>query len=121
MAKTNPYDPEVMRKRFWELKPQLDALQVKMEPLRVEQDEIANYKRDREVAVNAELKKLNFEASDIATEMGVIVKALGGRTGEGPNQPYDAEAVARFHAENPVEQEAVAPAPEAVEGAVKEE
>lgn len=72
---------EDMRARFAELEPQLAAYDKELAPLQVEQAEIANYRRDDEVRINMEIKKISAKRALISEEMSIIARALGGRTG----------------------------------------
>lgn len=107
MAKANPYTPEAMTARFWELEPLITAVEADMAPLQAEHDEIANYRRDDEVRIANELKVLNGKRADLMMERGTLAKALGGRTGESATAPYDHQAVTKFHAENPTPQDPI--------------
>lgn len=104
----SPFSREAMTARFWEVKAEHDALQAQMEPLRATQAEIANYRRDEEVVINQQLKALNAEAAPLADEMAMLSRALGGKTGEAADKPYDAVAAAAFHRQNEAEQAAQA-------------
>lgn len=102
----NPYDPEVMRARFWAVKAEMDAVDEELAPLQSEAAEIANYRRDREIELNELIKGVNQRRYDLQVEAGRLSNALSGRTGASADEPYDGAAVARFHAENPPEAEA---------------
>jgi len=100
-TKVNPYDPEVMRSRFWDLDAQIKACDEELVPLQAEAEEISNYKIERERELVGLLKIAHQKRYELQVEQGRLANALSGKTGESGDKPYDAEAVQKFHTENP--------------------
>lgn len=99
-ATVNPYDPEVMRARFWVLEDEIKKVDAELAPLQAEAEKIAAFNA-REFEVNQLLKEANQRRYDLQVEKARLANALSGKTGESADQPYDAEAAAKFHADNP--------------------
>lgn len=82
------YTPEAMKKRFWELTDEKEALIEKLTPLRKKRDAIrdslrgplAEFKKTGEAVIAVERPHM----AKIDTEMAMIARALGNKVGERP-------------------------------------
>ena len=80
------FTPEVMKKRFWELTDQKEALNKELAPLRKKRDDmrdklrprLAEFKEAGRAVIDVERPRM----SEIDSEMAVLSRALGGRVGE---------------------------------------
>ena len=68
------------RKLFADLTSKRDAILKKSAPLRTKRDKFANEARAKELAMNAEIKKVEEGLVDIDRQRSRIVRLLGGKT-----------------------------------------
>ena len=82
------FDKETMRKRFWELTVQKEALIEELAPSRKVRDVLrdslrkpmAEFKAAKQAVVNIERPRM----AEIDTEMAIVARALGNKVGERP-------------------------------------
>lgn len=74
--------PAEQRARFADLSEQAAAIRVKVEPLREKRDAFVNKAREDEALLNDEIRKAETGLFEIEQERSMIVRALGGKTGE---------------------------------------
>lgn len=79
---TSLYSREAMQQTFHELGKKIDAIRAQSAPLRAARDKHANEARDKELAMNSEIKEVEKELSDLENVRGNLARALGGQTGE---------------------------------------
>lgn len=76
------FDPDKMRKRFWELKAKRDAVRAKADPIRAARDKVAK-RHAKEIAKHndkvAAAEKGLFEMDQ---ELAALSRACGGHMGE---------------------------------------
>jgi uncharacterized coiled-coil DUF342 family protein len=85
------FEPKAMRDRFAELGKQRDAILAKSTPLREKRDAHVNQARETEAKMNTAIKKVEVDLFDIDQERGMLVRALGGKTGEPETEAAPAE------------------------------
>ena len=69
-----------MRARFWEIKPQLEAIMEQSKPLRAKRDELLADAAALVKPLDAKIKAIEAPAAELAKEMALIVRALNGKT-----------------------------------------
>lgn len=74
--------PEEMRARFAELTKKREAIVAKATPLRTARDKHANKAAAKERQLNDGIHRAEAGLVEIQTEMAMIARALGGKTGE---------------------------------------
>ena len=85
---TNAYTPKAMKKRFWELTDQKDALIEELAPHRKKRDALRDklrgppeeYKAAKQAVVDIERPRMG----EIDMEMAVLARALGNKPGVRP-------------------------------------
>ena len=70
-----------MRKEFWRLKAEVEAMEAEIAPLRAEYDKINQDFHKKIEPIRKKLKTAEAPLFDLKNQMGMIVRALGGRTG----------------------------------------
>jgi predicted nucleic acid-binding Zn-ribbon protein len=70
------------RKLFQDLTAQRDAIVKKSEPLRAKRDKLVNDHREREQAINEEIRATEDGLATIDQKRARIVRMLGGKTAE---------------------------------------
>lgn len=82
----SPYAQDEMRKRFHQVRALRDTLRAEVQPLRDEYDatsqEIDRLRAERLGPLRAKLKEKEAPIFDLEREMGALVRALNGKTGE---------------------------------------
>lgn len=73
--------PEDMRKRFHELAEKVKAVEAKSRPLRDKYDAIARDSRAKMDDLAKQFAEIEKPLYDMKMEMGMIARALGGKTG----------------------------------------
>jgi hypothetical protein len=74
--------PKALRAQFNDMTSQAAAIRAITDPLRVERDAHVNAARDIELAMNAKIKELEAPLFDLDNSRAMLVRALGGKTGE---------------------------------------
>jgi hypothetical protein len=72
------------RKLFADLTTQAETIRAKAAPLRAKRDKLLSDARDKELALNAEIKAIEKGLADIDVKRGRLVKLLNGKTGIAP-------------------------------------
>lgn len=85
------FTPEAVRLRFWELDAEEAALRAIIDPKQKERDDLVNDAREKELVLNAELKKLKEPLNAIATEKAMLARAISGRVGVDADTPFGSE------------------------------
>lgn len=75
------FKPNELRARFAEIKVQVEAIESASAPLREKRDRHVQKAREAEDKMNAEIKAAEAGLFDLKQEMGMIVRALNGKTG----------------------------------------
>lgn len=75
------FDPETMRRRFHELAQKRDAITAKSGPLRVQRDALIAAHEAQVRPLEAQIKAAEAGLYDISREIGIIARALNGKTG----------------------------------------
>ena len=76
------FSPDAMRARFHELRAQIKDIETKSAPLRQEHDRVAQTMEAKCKELAAKFKAIEAPLYDLKKEQGMIVKALGGKTGK---------------------------------------
>jgi hypothetical protein len=74
--------PESMRKRFHELNREIAVIEKKTAPMREKRDKFVNEQDAKAKAMAAEYLKIEEPLVALKNELGLISRALGGRTGD---------------------------------------
>lgn len=83
--------PTEMRARFAELTAQAAAIRETVDPLREHRDAVVNKAREDEQLLNDEIRTAEAGLFEIEQERAMIVRALGGKTGEPAPEPDPAQ------------------------------
>lgn len=80
----NPYSPEAMRAKFWELTRAAEEIRSRSLPLRAERDKIIADTAPRLKKLEREYKDIEAPLYEIERERALLARALGGKTGQPP-------------------------------------
>lgn len=83
--------PAEQRARFAELTAAAAAIRAKVDPLREHRDAVVNKAREDEQVLNDEIREAEAGLFEIEQERAMIVRALGGKTGEPAPEPEPAQ------------------------------
>lgn len=78
------FDKKAMQSRYAELYKRRDEIMEAAAPLRAERDAFVAKARETEMALNAKVRVAEEGLSEICEELGIIARALNGKTGD-PN------------------------------------
>ncbi len=76
------FNPTEMRRRFAELRANRTRIEEKLAPMHAEIEELRTSTRKREDELTAKIKKTREPLVEIDREMGMISRALNGKTAE---------------------------------------
>jgi len=76
------FSPTAMRARFHELRAQIKDIESKSAPFRQEHDRVAQTMEAKCKELAAKFKAIEAPLFDLKNEMGMIARALGGKTGK---------------------------------------
>lgn len=82
---SNPYSPEALRKRFWEVSREVDAIRAKSKPARDGRDALLAQQRplvEQEKVLIAEYKAIEKDLPALDSERAMLARALGNKVGE---------------------------------------
>ena len=78
------FNPEAMRKRFHELKAQVDEIEARSKPLRDRYTEVSQAAEVQLKVLSDEFKVIEAPLYDMKMELGALARALNGKTGKVP-------------------------------------
>jgi hypothetical protein len=78
------FSPETMRARFYQLKAQVAAIEAEAKPLRDEYDKLSQDSAARLKALADRFKPIEAPLFGMKNELGMLARALGGKTGKPP-------------------------------------
>lgn len=76
------FSPDAMRARFHELRAQIKDIETKSAPLRQEHDRVAQTMEAKCKELASKFKAIESPLFDMKNEMGMIARALNGKTGK---------------------------------------
>jgi len=80
MSKTK----ELLRSHLADLTQKIEAKRAASAPLRAQRDIVVNEAREKEQALNAQIREAEAGLSELCNEQGAVAKALGGRSMSSP-------------------------------------
>lgn len=76
------FTPENMRKRFHDLRKSAENIEMKARPYRDEYDRVSQEAEAKLKTLAGKFKEIEAPLFDIKNEMGMLARALNGKTGE---------------------------------------